>query len=219
MHNNQRTPLSISIVAIVALSMLSTVPARIVRAEDQQGGEYSSSSTLLSGEHGNEVQSVDQEEEDIQNTEVDEHAIGQNVDYIKKGLSTEGLLEVDVEHLQTYGDAIALLEQYRTHLSDIKTALEANATSSLTTSEQVLFERIMVEHRDRFDSLDARIVDVDKQMSDLIDILTPIKDEPITEAYGLKGLLVAELKDFRDAVERIKDFGDVDLQIVEVETD
>ncbi len=219
MHINQRilTPVSIATIAILMAVSIGFVPS--VRADDQQGGEHPYVATSTTDSHSNEDQSEDHEAQDIRDAEDSEHAVGQNIDFIKNAFSKIELQEVNSNQLNTYGDVIAVLQQFRANLSDIKNAAAVSASTSLSAPEQALLNKLASAHRDRFDSLNARIADVDKQMSDLVDILTPIKDNQISQSFGLKRLLVTELKDFRDAVEKVKDFGDVDFRILEAETD
>lgn len=162
----------------------------------------------------------DQEEQEVKQAEHDEGDIHQNLNNTQEQLKKITVPDVEISQLNTYGDAINTLKAFQGAIADIKKAstTQDQITGSLSEQERTLFNRLFNKHNVGFSVLDARLKEVSGQIQELIDLLTPIADKTIPDSFGLKRLILAELKGFREQVKDLTDYLDLELEEIDAET-
>lgn len=168
------------------------------------------------GRHEND----DQEEQDIEQMENDEGDIHQNLNNAQEQLKKIRLPNVEISQLNTYGDAIKVLKALQGVIEDVKktSATQDQITGSLSEQEKLLFNKLFNKHHVGFSVLDARVREVGGQIQELINLLTPMTDKTMPDNFGLKQLVLLELKGFREQVNDLTDNLDLDFEEIDAET-
>ena len=127
--------------------------------------------------------------------------------------------EVSSTTIITYADVVSILTQYQNAIKTITiSGTLGDASSTLSVQEKAILSKLMNKHTDNFDRLKARANDLSLQIKDLIDVLTPLGSTTINSSFNLKGLILSQLKDFRNAINDLKDLGDSSVDIIDQET-
>lgn len=173
---------------------------------------------------GDNVSSDDgQENEDtaieIEHKENEENNIHQDLNNIQENLKNNELLEIESSKFSTYGDVVSMLKNLQKSLNDIKSSANLQSqTAALNASEKALFANLLKAHAANTDIINSRVDELNGGIQELIDLLSPIADQPISEVLGLKKLLISEVKDFRDQIEKIKTLSDLEIETIDAET-
>lgn len=169
------------------------------------------------GEQGNNNQENDMENEDGQSNE--EHDVFSLLASDHEKSQTVKVSEVDEKTLLTYADVVNVIKNYEDVVSKISTNAGVDTSvSSLTAGEKTLLDSLLGKHRSKFDRFNNRLTEVSTQLKQLENLLSPLGTQSISSMYGIKGLLVSELNNFKDIINGISEFDDLNLQILQEET-
>lgn len=158
------------------------------------------------------------ENEDGQNN--DEHDVFSLLVADSQKSSLVTLPVIDEKTIVTYADVVTLLKSYESAVSQISANAGVDTSdSNLTASEKVLLNGLLNKHQNQFNRFDSRITEVNTQLKQLEDLLTPLGTEPVSSQYGIKGLLINELNNFREIISRIGEFDNLNRQVLQGETD
>ena len=219
--------------AITALALMSLSLSMPIKAEETASSSPAASSSPSGDEHDQtQVQATssqaqerdgdheDEDESDINNVNEHEHEEGDVNNEIKDQLDIEKeikLASIRFTASSTYGEAISYLRSLQVEIAKIKTNSTVDtASSSLSAGELALLNKLVAEHNDNFQSLNADIDALNAQIQAMIDLLTPISGSTI--APQLRGLLFSEIKEFRRQVKNLANLEALDYQILNQET-
>lgn len=181
----------------------------------ERGGQNNEMRNEVKDERDNQDSERDNETEE-DTTEMSLHDHVSNAPDIKIAVT---LPEISSTTVSTYADVVSVLTQYQNTIKTITTSgTLVDASSTLTIQEQAILSKLMRKHTDSFDYLKARANDLSLQIKDLIDVLTPLGTTTISPSFNLKNLILSQLKDFRGAINDLKDLGDTSVDIIEQET-
>ncbi len=164
------------------------------------------------GEYENDQEGAQQ----IGEMENEEEDIHQQLDTVKDVKADVGLHAVASDHLATYGDAVSLLKNYQVAVGRVNADmdLQIKISAALSDKEKILLDKLMGKHQQDFAQTRTRNNDLIKVMQDLIDVLTPVADQPVSTSFGLKSLLLVELGDFRDQIGNLVNLANLNIQQV-----
>jgi hypothetical protein len=112
------------------------------------------------------------------------------------------------------------LKSYDAALLQISANAGVNTDSSkLSVAEKSLLDSLLNKHHNQFDRFDNRVNEAKAQLKQLEDLLTPLGTQPISTLYDIKGLLISELNNYRDIINGISEFDNLNLQTLQRETD
>jgi hypothetical protein len=195
-----------------------------VRAEDTPGTDQQPVPTLYSsGSNSNDQQNISSEEDEIKKedseideVENDEDSVKSLIDQYYFDPSSE-LVEVDSDKLATYGDAVAVLDNYSSALDRL--TAEASVTStfeaSLSPAELTLLSGVLTKYKIPFVKLNTRIQEIKDQMKAVNDLLTPLASMEISPL--LKKSIVSALKDFREEIKSLSELEHLNYDIIDTE--
>lgn len=214
-----------SLAFILALGFLFSPVISRADTESTNTGTSTESGINNNGDHEDvnktENSSGDNaDEEDAANDE-ERHQEGD----VNKDLKDLGDIESEIkvekvsyQDLNTYGDVIAVLNSFKTEIAKIKAnaAVADQATSSLSVAERNLLDKLLNKHKAAFNALNSRISEVEAQINELIELLTPIADQKIDRS--LKNLLYTELRDFRSEIKDSANLESLNIEALNQET-
>ncbi len=208
------------LLSLVLTGTLSTTTVAL--AEDVTQGSSASNSPQTAPQQGDEnEQKDDGEVNQIDEMDKQEGDVHQDLQQEEQQLNQEDVSDVNPDTLQTYSDVVTLLKEFQSYLATIKTTLagDLQAGVTLNDNEKKLFDKLTNKHQNVFASANQRIDELNGVIQDLIDTLTPLADQPISETLGLKQLLLRELGDLREQAKGLKDLGGLDLEALKTETE
>lgn len=207
------------ILALVMIGAIVGFPIKVffAHAEDNSPSFQEIENKDSSEQENNNDQENGVENEDGQSNE--EHDVFSLILTDQGKSEAVKVSEVDQKTLQTYADVVSALKMYE----DAVLKISANAgvstnDTSLTTGEKTLLDSLLNKHHNQFDRFNNRITEVKTQLKQLEDLLSPLGTQPISSMYGIKGLLVSELNNFKDIINGISEFDGLNSQILQEET-
>ena len=185
--------------------------------------ESNSSDSRDSGENRNKEdilkQNENEDEEDEDGQSDEEQDIFSLVAADHEKSQAVKVPEVDEKSLLTYADVVNVIKSYENTVSQISADAGVDTgRASLSAGEKALLDNLLGKHHNQFSRLNNRIAEVNTQLKQLEDLLSPLGTQPISTMYGIKGLLVSELNNFKDIINGISEFDDLNLQILQEET-
>ena len=209
------------------------------RAEDSQDSQNNSSSTeqanqasenareqaKQASENAREKAKQDSENarekakhdnEDVNKLEDEEDGANSHMDSLDAVTSStlSSLSEVDSGSLKTYGDVVAVLQNFSTALDQL--AAKAGVTSSVETGlsqpEMALLSSLVLKNKLPFARLTTRIQEIKDQMKVVVDLLTPLAGVDISPL--LKKPLLSVVKDFREEVKSLGELEHLNFDII-----
>lgn len=179
---------------------------------------------------GQEIKnSIHEEEDDVDDEDMDDDEDGQtNGEHDifsllledSQNLPVVNLGEVDEATIVTYADVVSVLKNYQNAVSQISADAGVDTdTANLSVKEKALLDGLVNKHHNQFDRLNNRIAEVSAQLKQLEDLLSPLGTESITSLYGIKDLLISELNNYRDIINGISEFDNLNLETLQRETD
>lgn len=199
------------IVMFAVIVMPFSVRNRIARAEDNKSGDSS-------GDINNQDQSGGQGGQDQQDSE--EHDISSMLNTDQAQAPQLNLPSIDEKSIVTYADVVTIVKSYETAIAQLNTSAGVDSGStSLTPAEKTLLDGLLSKHKSHFNHLDSRISETSAQLKALEDLLTPLGTQTISTSFGIRDLLISELKNYRDILNGISEFDGLATNILEQETD
>lgn len=191
---------------------------RIVSAEDNGG---SKGSEISNGSDHNDGGISDEEDDSDEDGQTNgEHDIYSFLQMDNQSVPSVNLPEVNAASINTYADVVTVLKSYDVALSQISSSAGVDTSNSnLSVTEKALLDSLVNKHKNQFNRLDSRILEVQSQIKQLEDLLLPLGTQPISSLYNIKDLLVGELSNYRDMINGISEFDSLNLQTLESETD
>lgn len=207
--------------ALLVIGAIISVPMRasFAHSEDSGGGDNQEIKNKDSNEH--EQKNNDREDSEDEDSESnDEHDIFSLIVADSQKTPALTLPEIDEKSIQTYADVLNIIKSYENAVLQISVSAGVDTqTANLTDNEKALLNRLLDKHHKQFNHLNDRIAEVSAQLKQLEDLLSPLGTQPISPLYGIKGLLISELKNYKDIISGISEFDDLNLQILQEETD
>lgn len=197
------------------------------RAEDSSGGDQNSVSSTQASENEREQakqeaenEKTKKESEDVVETEDNEDGVNNQLDNLSSSASStlSTLAEVNSDNFSTYGDVLAVLQNFSTTLDQL--ASQANVTSSLevglSQQEMDLLSSLVSKHKMPSIRLAARVQEIKDQMKAVSDLLAPLSSVDISPL--LRKPLVSMLKDFREEIKSLGELEHLNYDIFDFET-
>lgn len=201
------------IVLVLALGVFAILPHKLSAKE---GDDRNSQETKIEKEQAGEEE---ENEMDVEEEEHEEEDVHHHLDKAQDKLKKIEIVEAEEDNLATYGDVISVLKKYQSVLDQIKNAYVAGAQpKGLNDQEKLLLDKLLGKHSLNFNKLNDRISEINAQILDLINLLTPLSSQTISESFNLKKLLVSELKEFREQIKDLVELEDLDFEVVDSET-
>ncbi len=209
------------------------------RAEDSQDSQNNSSSTEQANEASenareqakqaaenareqakqdseNAREKAKQDSEDVNKIEDEEDGVNNEIDSLDAETSStlSMLMEVDSDKLKTYGDVVAVLQNFSTSLDQLaeKAGVTSSVGSGLSQQEMALLSSLVLKNKLPFIRLTARIQEIKDQMKAVVDLLTPLAGVDISPL--LKKPLLSVVKDFREEVKSLGELEHLNFDIV-----
>ncbi len=186
-----------------------------------------SDSSMHQGSSGDKRENISEhsdesnnDESDGENNNQDEADIHTQIYGLKNIKDVVVLDEVNKDTIKTYADVVVILTKYQTALISIKTqaSLGSQLTTTLVGNEKLLFEKLLGRHVNDFTRLDSRITEINTQIKEMIDILSPLGTADLTTSYGLDKLIISQINEFKSAINNLSDLGDLNIDAVDEET-
>jgi hypothetical protein len=207
-----------NIVALLVLGFLVISPfgVSLSHAEDGGGNRDQEIKSGNNNEGGKEVEQDDNEDGQTNS----EHDIASFLSSDLQNMTSVSLPEVHESSIVTYADVVNILKSYDAALLQISANAGVNTDSSkLSVAEKSLLDSLLNKHHNQFDRFDNRVNEAKAQLKQLEDLLTPLGTQPISTLYDIKGLLISELNNYRDIINGISEFDNLNLQTLQRETD
>ncbi len=218
---------------IGSLAFFAVAQAKDLGSEDVSKDAVTTQTAASAGQGQSADQNGEQENKDkgVQ-AQSDEEELGQveaqaqKEGNVKKDINQDvtvlgqvDIPEVDNASLKTYGDVIDFLKGLQARIADVKAAVAAGSQpdAALTADEKNLLVTLAGKHEGILADSGSRIDELNGVIQDLIDALTPISSQTISETSGLRKLLVSEAKNLRDRVNELKDLGGLNLDALRTE--
>ncbi len=204
---------------LLMIGVLIGFPLKVslVRAEDGRGGDNQEINNKDSNDQGDNNNN-DGENEDGQSN--DEQGVFSFVSADVQKAPAVNLPALDEKTILTYADVVNVLKSYETAVSQISANAGVDTgTSNLSAVEKALLNGLLNKHHNQFDRLNNRVAEVNAQLKQLEDLLTPLGTQPISSLFGIKDLLIGELNNFRDIISGISEFDNLNLELLQDETD
>lgn len=166
---------------------------------------------------GSKEQEMDQEARDVEDAQSQEAGVHRNVSDVQDKISTFALPNVESSKWSTYGDVITQLNAFRSTLEDLKNAASTTApAAALDPQHQALLDKLINLHGNHFQSLNARIAEVEGQIQELVDLLTPFADQQIADA-DIRAIIASDVRGIRDEMKSLKSLSHDDFEVVDQE--
>ncbi len=221
----------IKLSALVMIGVVISFPIRsfLVYA-DNNSRDHQEIQNKDGKEHGdNNDQKDDEKNENSQSNNDGQNEDGQSNDehdifslIVADSQKTPALTlpEINEKLILTYADVVNVIKSYEKAVSQISANVGVDTqTANLTAGEKLLLNGLLNKHRSQFNRLNNRIIEINTQLKQLEDLLSPLGAQPISSMYGIRGLLISELNNYRDIISGISEFDDLNLQTLQGETD
>lgn len=179
--------------------------------EKRDAAENQSGESVDNQEGDNQINASDKNDDEQSREQAD---INQKLKDVPDSIAAITVNEYHADQLHTYGDVVAALNDYLSAVQKIQAGanVQANASSTLNAQEQALLAKLLGRHRSEEANLTARTTEITQEIKQLVDLLTPLANQPIADFYGLKALLVSQLNDFKDQINGLGDLAGLHAQ-------
>lgn len=210
----------ISLFALLMIGVLVWFPlkASLLRAEDNEGNNGQEIKNNDNHDQENNDQENEDDNEDGQTN--GEHDIYSLIVEDSQKIPVVNLPQIDEKLILTYADVVTLIKSYENAVSQIKANAGVDTTNSaLSATEKALLDGLVNKHHNQFTRFNNRTNEVNAQLKQLEDLLTPLGAQSISPLYGIKGILVDELNNFKDIISGLSEFDNLNLKTLQKETD
>ncbi len=194
--------------------------ASFVYADDK--GDGNNQEIKSTDNHDQEQEGADQEnEDDNEDGQTNgEHDVNSFIVEDSQKIPTINLPQIDEKTILTYADVVTVIKNYENAVLQINTNTGIDtAGSTLSVAEKALLDGLVNKHYNQFSKLTNRINEVNAQLKQLEDLLTPLGTQSISSLYGIKDILISELNNYRDIISGLSEFDSLNLQVLKGETD